>query len=94
MEDIVCSCGGTQPQIRLVTEEELTPAGLAPPLNERLPTQGPARNAALQRLEAEEDADEQGEESAKEEDPIVEFAPEPDAETEPSANGCNAAQHD
>ena len=28
-------------------EEELAPAGLAPPRNERVPTQGPAHNAAF-----------------------------------------------
>ena len=59
----------------LVTEQDLVPAGPVPLRAEEVP-----------RAEAEEELQEQGEESADEHDPIVEFAPEPDAETEPRAS--------
>ena len=58
----------------LVTEDDLAPAGPAPTHADEVP-----------RAEVEE-VQEQGEESANENDPIVEFAPEPDAETEPRAS--------
>ncbi len=63
----------------LVTEEELIPALATPPGNEI------ARPSQVD-LEEGEDDHELGEESAKEEDPMVEFGQEPDAETEPGAN--------
>ena len=59
----------------LVTEHDLVPAGPVPLRTEEVP-----------RAEVEEELQEQGEESADEHDPIVEFAPEPDAETEPRAS--------
>ena len=59
----------------LVTEHDLVPAGPVPLRTEELP-----------RAEADEELQEQGEESADAHDPIVEFAPEPDAETEPRAS--------
>ena len=59
----------------LVTEHDLVPAGPVPLRTEEVP-----------RAEADEELQEQGEESADEHDPIVEFAPEPDAETEPRAS--------
>ena len=67
----------------LVTEHDLVPVGPVNPGNEE------ASNAA--ECEA---LQEQGEESADEHDPIVEFAPEPDAETEPrnSQDGLSLAQ--
>ena len=70
----------------LVTEEELVPA-LTTLTNEgtRLGTDSQADGPQ----EQQEDGDGQqeiGEESGKEEDPIVEVAQEPDAETEPSMN--------
>ena len=66
-----------EPSIRsgLVTEHDLAPAGPAPPHADEVP-----------RAEVEEALQEQGEGSANENDPIVEFAPEPDAETEPRAS--------
>ena len=54
----------------LVTENDLAPAGPMPLHTNEVP-----------RAEVEEELQEQGEESADENDPIVEFAPEPDAET-------------
>ena len=59
----------------LVTEHDLVPAGPVPLRTEELP-----------RAEVDEELQEQGEESADEHDPIVEFASEPDAETEPRAS--------
>ena len=59
----------------LVTENDLAPAGPMPLHTNEVP-----------RAEVEEELQEQGEESADENDPIVEFAPEPDAETEPRAS--------
>ena len=59
----------------LVTEHDLVPAGPVDPRNEEAPN-----------AEEGEGLQEQGEESADEHDPIVEFAPEPDAETEPRAS--------
>ena len=59
----------------LVTEHDLVPAG---PVN--------LRTEELPNAEVDEVLQEQGEESADEHDPIVEFAPEPDAETEPRAS--------
>ena len=59
----------------LVTEDDLAPAGPAPTHADEVP-----------RAEVEEVMQEQGEESANENDPIVEFAPEPDAVTEPRAS--------
>ena len=56
----------------LVTEHDLVPAG---PVD--------LRNEEVSNAEEGEVLQEQGEESADEHDPIVEFAPEPDAETEP-----------
>ena len=44
------------------------------------------RQAEVPNAEEGEEVQEQGEESADEHDPIVEFAPEPDAETEPRAS--------
>ena len=59
----------------LVTEHDLVPAG---PVD--------TRQAEVPNAEEGEELQEQGEESADEHDPIVEFAPEPDAETEPRAS--------
>ena len=59
----------------LVTEHDLVPAG---PVD--------TRQAEVPNAEDGEELQEQGEESADEHDPIVEFAPEPDAETEPRAS--------
>ena len=59
----------------LVTEHDLVPAGPVDTRNEEVPN-----------AEEGEGLQEQGEESADEHDPIVEFAPEPDAETEPRAS--------
>ena len=59
----------------LVTENDLAPAGPVPLHTDEVP-----------RAEVEEELQEQGEESADEHDPIVGFAPEPDAETEPRAS--------
>ena len=56
----------------LVTEHDLVPAGPVDLRNEEVPN-----------AEEGEVLQEQGEESPDEHDPIVEFAPEPDAETEP-----------
>ena len=71
----------------LVTEEELIPALATPPGNEIARPQVSPHNSAS-RVDMEEGANdyELGEESAQEEDPLVEFAQEPDAETEPGAN--------
>ena len=52
----------------LVTEHDLVRAGPVP-----------LRTEVVPRAEVEEELQEQGEESADEHDPIVEFAPEPDA---------------
>ena len=67
----------------LVTEHDLVPVGPVNPRNEEV--SNAAECEALQ---------EQGEKSADEHDPIVEFAPEPDAETEPrnSQDGLSLAQ--
>ena len=59
----------------LVTEHDLVPAG---PVG--------TRQAEVPNAEEGEELQEQSEESADEHDPIVEFAPEPDAETEPRAS--------
>ena len=67
----------------LVTEHDLVPAG---PVN--------LRNEEVPNAEEGEVLQEQGKESADEHDPIVELAPEPDAETEPrnSQDGLPLAQ--
>ena len=57
-----------------------------------LPASGSTQSIALQRVELKGDVHERGEESAKEDDPIVECALEPDAETEPSACACQDVQ--
>ena len=62
-------------RLGLVTEHDLVPAGPVDLRNEEVPN-----------AEEVEVLQEQGEESADEHDPIVEFAPEPDAETEPRAS--------
>ena len=59
----------------LVTEHDLVPAGPVDTRHEEVPN-----------AEEGEGLQEQGEELADEHDPIVEFAPEPDAETEPRAS--------
>ena len=59
----------------VVTEHDLVPAGPVDLRNEEVPN-----------AEEGEVLQEQGEESADEHDPIAEFAPEPDAETEPRAS--------
>ena len=59
----------------LVTEHDLVPAG---PVG--------TRQTEVPNAEEGEELQKQGEESADEHDPIVEFAPEPDAETEPRAS--------
>ncbi len=71
----------------LVTEEELIPALATPPGNEiARPRVSSHNNASQVDMEEGKDDHELGEESPKEEDPMVEFAQEPDAETEPGAN--------
>ena len=59
----------------MVAEHDLVPAG---PVN--------LRTEEIPNAEEVEVLQEQGEESADEHDPIVEFVPEPDAETEPRAS--------
>ena len=64
----------------LVTEEELVPA-----LATTLGNEGARPSTASHGDVSQEGQEEVGEESAKEEDPVVEFAHAPDAETEPGA---------
>ena len=76
----------------LVTEEELIPALVTPPGNEIARPRVSSHDNASQ-VGMEEGTDhELGEESAKEEDPLVEFAQEPHAETESGANAGDTVQ--
>ena len=70
----------------LVTEEELVPA-LATLTNEGTrPGTNSQADDSQEQQEAGDGQQETGEESSKEEDPVVEVAQEPDAEKEPSMN--------
>ena len=73
----------------LVTQEELVPALATTLTNVGMRPDTASRAEGSQ--EEQEEEQELGEESSKEEDPIVEVAHEPDAETEPgatTAKGC------
>ena len=76
-----------------MTEEELVPALATPPGNEiARPRMSSHVNVSQGEMEEGIGDHELGEESAKEEDPLVEFAHEPDAETEPGANAGDPIQ--
>ena len=86
MENIVCSYCGTQSQIRVGDGGGAYPCFSTPLGNEIVRPRVPSHsNASQVSLEAGEDDHELGEESAKEEDPIVEFAPEPQLEPRSTA---------